>query len=152
MAGVRSFEPGSVTRGAATKGVNLGFALVFDEIPAPGSSLYRGFKSMISCVCRTPSPTPQIQLGFDFDRISLGFFGWGRKFPAQVHYLTREGDDSDWAAPGARVGGGGGNWAGVGFAREKREKIVGQPRIWPDKIRKIRNSLFPNLFINFKQI
>jgi hypothetical protein len=81
------WSSGCVTRGAVTKGVNLGFASVFDEILAQGSSIYRGFGSMISCACRTPSPTPLIRQGFDFDRISLGFFSWGRKFHAQVHYL-----------------------------------------------------------------
>jgi hypothetical protein len=70
---------GGFTHGAATKGANLGFASVFDEILARGSSIYRGFGSMISCACRTPSPIPPTRLGFDFDRISLGFFGWGRK-------------------------------------------------------------------------
>jgi hypothetical protein len=67
------WSSGGITRGAAMKGANLGFALVFDEIPARGSSIYRGFGSMISCACRTPSPTPLIPLGFNFDRISLGF-------------------------------------------------------------------------------
>jgi hypothetical protein len=83
------WSSGGVTRGEATKGVNLAFASVFDEIPARGSSIYRGFGLMILCVCRTPSPPPLIQLGFDFDPISLGFFSWGRKFPTQVHYLMR---------------------------------------------------------------
>jgi hypothetical protein len=46
---------GGITRGAVMKGANLGFASVFDEIPARGSSIYRGFGSMISCACRTPS-------------------------------------------------------------------------------------------------
>jgi hypothetical protein len=78
-----------VTRGASTKGVHLGFASIFDEISAQGSSIYRCFGSMISCACKTPFPTPLIQLGFNFDRISLEFFSWGRKFPAQVRYLTR---------------------------------------------------------------
>jgi hypothetical protein len=72
----------------ATKGVNLGFASVVDEILVRGSSIYWDFRSMISCACRTPSPTPLIQLGYDFDRISLGFFGRGREFPARVHYMT----------------------------------------------------------------
>jgi hypothetical protein len=54
------WSSGGVTHGAAMKGVNLGFASIFDEIPARGSSIYRGFGSMISCSCRTPSPTPLI--------------------------------------------------------------------------------------------
>jgi hypothetical protein len=107
------WSSGGVTHGAAMKGVNLGFASIFDEIPAWGSSIYRGFGSMISCSCRIPSLTPLIRLGFDFDWIPLGFFGWGRKFPAQVCYLMR-----------------------------------GRP----DRLRKIRNPSFSNLFINFKEI
>jgi hypothetical protein len=54
------WSSGGITRGAAMKGENLGFASVFDEILARGSSIYRGFESMISCTCRTPSPTPLI--------------------------------------------------------------------------------------------
>jgi hypothetical protein len=67
------WSSGDVTRGAVMKGANLRFASVFDEILAWGSSTYTGFRSMISCACRTPSPTPLIRLGFDFDQISLGF-------------------------------------------------------------------------------
>jgi hypothetical protein len=48
-------------------------------------------------------------------------------------------------------GGGALGWGGL-CPGEMREKIVGQLRIWPDKLRKIRSSLFPNLFINFKVI
>jgi hypothetical protein len=48
----------------------LGLASVFHEIPARGSSIYRGFGSMISCVRGTLSPS---HLGFSFDWISLGF-------------------------------------------------------------------------------
>jgi hypothetical protein len=53
------------------KGVNLGFASVFFEILAQGPSIYRGFGSMISCACRTPSPCFPIQWGFGFDRSRL---------------------------------------------------------------------------------
>jgi hypothetical protein len=46
-------------------------------------------------------------------------------------------------------------WARVGSAQEKRKekekKIVGQLRIWPDRLRKLRNSFFKS-FINFKPI
>jgi hypothetical protein len=82
------WSSGGVTHGTVMKGENLGFASVFDEILARRSSIYRGFGSMISCACRTPSPTPLIRMGFDFDQIPLGFFGWGRKFPARFRYLT----------------------------------------------------------------
>jgi hypothetical protein len=54
------WSSGGITCGAATKGVNLAFASNFDEILAWGSSIYRGFGSMILCVCRTLSPTPLI--------------------------------------------------------------------------------------------
>jgi hypothetical protein len=87
MADVRSLELGRLHTWRGDERANLGFASVFDEILARGSSIYRGFESMISCTCRTPSPIPPTRLGFDFDRISLGFFGWGRK-TAQVRYLT----------------------------------------------------------------
>jgi hypothetical protein len=39
-----------------------------------------------------------------------------------------------------------------GRKEKKNKKIVGQLRIWPDRLRKIRNSLFSNLFIKFKLI
>jgi hypothetical protein len=58
-----------LTRRGDEKGY-LGLASVFHEIPAQGSSICRGFGSMISCVRRTLSPS---QLGFSFDWISLGF-------------------------------------------------------------------------------
>jgi hypothetical protein len=58
-----------LTRRGDGKGY-LGLALVFHEILARGSSIYRGFGSMISCVHRTLSPS---HLGFSFDWISLGF-------------------------------------------------------------------------------
>jgi hypothetical protein len=76
------WSSGGITCNVVMKGVNLGFASVFYETPARGSSIHRGFRSMISCAGRTPSPTPLIRLGFDFYRISLGFFCWGRKFHA----------------------------------------------------------------------
>jgi hypothetical protein len=47
----------SVTCGAVMKGVNLGFASLFNEIMYQGSSIYRGFGLMISCMWRTPSPS-----------------------------------------------------------------------------------------------
>jgi hypothetical protein len=68
------WSSGGVTRGAATKGAILWFALVFEEILARGSSIYMGFGSMISCTCRTPSPGPLIRPRFDFDQIPLAFF------------------------------------------------------------------------------
>jgi hypothetical protein len=43
------WSSGGVTRSVATKGANIGFALVFDEILAQGSSIYRDFRSMILC-------------------------------------------------------------------------------------------------------
>jgi hypothetical protein len=58
-----------LTRRGDEKGY-LGLASVFHEIPARGSSIYRGFGSMILCVRRTLSPS---HLGFNFDWISLGF-------------------------------------------------------------------------------
>jgi hypothetical protein len=51
--------------------------------------------------------------------------------------------------------GGGGTgpvWALPGTKGKKNKKMLGQLRIWPDRLRKIRNSLFSNLFINFKLI
>jgi hypothetical protein len=41
------------------------------EIPSGSSSFYRGFGSMISCACRTLSPSHLIQMGFNFVRILL---------------------------------------------------------------------------------
>jgi hypothetical protein len=110
-----------ITHGAVMKGENLGFASVFYETPARGSSIYRGFGSMISCTCRTPSPTHLIWLGFDFNWIPLRSFGRGRKFHVRFRYLTR---GRRWLNSGrARTGGEGeGNWAEVGSAREKRKK------------------------------
>jgi hypothetical protein len=58
-----------LTRHGDVKGY-LGLASVFHKILARGSSIYRGFGSMISCVRRTLSPS---HLGFSFDWISLGF-------------------------------------------------------------------------------
>jgi hypothetical protein len=96
------WSSGGVTRSATTKGANLGFASVFDEIPDRGSSICRGFGLMISCVCRTPSPSPLIRLGFNFDRIPLGFFSWGRNFMLRFVTGHGEGDDSARATPGPR--------------------------------------------------
>jgi hypothetical protein len=42
-------------------------------------------------------------------------------------------------------------WALPG-RKKRRRKIVGHVRIWPNRLRKIRNSPFSNLFINFKVI
>jgi hypothetical protein len=50
------------------------------------------------------------------------------------------------------VGGGELGRAVPGRKEKKNKKIVGQLRIWPDRLRKIRNSLFSNLFIKFKLI
>jgi hypothetical protein len=47
----------SVVRDVAMKGVNLGFVSVFYEIPTQLPSIYRGFKLIISCVCRALSPS-----------------------------------------------------------------------------------------------
>jgi hypothetical protein len=58
-----------LTRRGDEKGY-LGLASVFLKIPARGSSIYRGFGSMISYMRRTLSPS---HLGFSFDWISLGF-------------------------------------------------------------------------------
>jgi hypothetical protein len=63
----------SVARNAVMKGVNLGFASVFFKILAQGPYIYRGFGSMISCVCRTPSPSFPIRRGFGFDWFPLRF-------------------------------------------------------------------------------
>jgi hypothetical protein len=60
----------SFSHGAAMERGYLGLASVFHEISAWGSSIYRGFGSMILCVRRTLSPS---HLGFGCDWISLGF-------------------------------------------------------------------------------
>jgi hypothetical protein len=60
----------SVARGVAMKGANLGLVWVFFEIPVQLPSIYRGFGLIISCACRTLSPSFPIRLGFD---ISTGF-------------------------------------------------------------------------------
>jgi hypothetical protein len=56
------------------KGANLGFPLVFFEIPAQIPSIYRGFGLIISCTCRALSPSFPIQRGFDFDHFPLRFW------------------------------------------------------------------------------
>jgi hypothetical protein len=122
------WSSGGVTRSAATKGANLGFASVFDEIPDRGSSICRGFGLMISCVCRTPSPSPLIRLGFNFDRIPLGFFSWGRNFMLRFVTGHGEGDDSARATPGPRRGGEGGTESGWGWALPGRKEKKGS---WP---------------------
>jgi hypothetical protein len=86
------------------KGTNFGFASGFFKIPAQGPSIYRDFGSMISCTCRTPSPSFPIQRGLGFDRIPLRFL-LGKETPGSVCYPT-------WAAPGLR-------------AREAREGLAG---------------------------
>jgi hypothetical protein len=58
-----------LTRRGDEKGY-LGLASVFHEILVWGSSIYRGFGSMISCVRSTLSPS---HLGFSFDWILLRF-------------------------------------------------------------------------------
>jgi hypothetical protein len=55
------------------KGVNLGFAMVFFEIPAQRPSIYRGFVLMISCACRALSPSFPIRRGFGLDQFPLRF-------------------------------------------------------------------------------
>jgi hypothetical protein len=78
----------SVTRGVAMKGANLGFASRFFKTLAQGPSIYRDFGLMISCTCRTPSPSFPIRWGFGFDRILLRF-RLGKETPGSVCYLTR---------------------------------------------------------------
>jgi hypothetical protein len=55
------------------KGVHLGFASVFFEIPAQIPSIYRGFGLIITCAYRALSPSFPIRREFDFDRFSLRF-------------------------------------------------------------------------------
>jgi hypothetical protein len=50
----------SVTRGVAMKVVNLEFISVSFKIPVQRPSIYRGFRQIISCACRTLSPSSQI--------------------------------------------------------------------------------------------
>jgi hypothetical protein len=93
----------------AMKGANLGFVLVFFEIPAQGASIYRGFGSMISCVCRTPSPSFPIRWWFGSDRFPLRF-RLVTATPSSVCYLAR----------GSRRSGLGRSWA----ARERSQGRV----------------------------
>jgi hypothetical protein len=62
----------------------LGLASVFLKILAQGSSIYRGFGSMISYVRGTLSPS---HLGFSFDWISLGF-SVGEESSVRLHRLA----------------------------------------------------------------
>jgi hypothetical protein len=75
------------------KGANPGFASVFNEILAQGSSIYRGFGSMVSCTCRTPSPSHLIRPGFDFDQIPLRSLVGEETF--QFGFVTRRGEGDD---------------------------------------------------------
>jgi hypothetical protein len=91
----------SVTRGVAMKVVNLEFISVSFEIPVQRPSIYRGFRQIISCACRTLSPSSQIWLGFinPFDFVEIlagGVF---------VSMMTRHGvgNDRRRAAPGPRT-------------------------------------------------
>jgi hypothetical protein len=83
------------------KGVNLVFALVSFKILALGPSIYRGFGSLISCACRTPSSSSPIRWGFGFDRFSLRFWLVMTR-PARCAIRCGVGDDSvlgrSWAA------------------------------------------------------
>jgi hypothetical protein len=63
----------SVVHSVAMKGVNLGFASVFIEIPAQRPSICRGFGLIISWECRALSPSFPIRWGFDFDLFPLRF-------------------------------------------------------------------------------
>jgi hypothetical protein len=54
----------SVTHDVAMKEVNLGFVLVFFEIPVQRPSIYWGFGLITSCACRALSPSSQIRLEF----------------------------------------------------------------------------------------
>jgi hypothetical protein len=62
----------------------LGLASVFHKIPVWGSSIYRGFGSMISCVRSTLSPS---HLGFSFDWIPLRF-SVGEESSVRLHRLA----------------------------------------------------------------
>jgi hypothetical protein len=53
------------SRGVAMKGVNLGFVSVFFYILAQLRSIYRGFRLIVSCMCRALSQSFPIRLGFD---------------------------------------------------------------------------------------
>jgi hypothetical protein len=140
------WSSGGVTHGAVMKGVNLGFALVFDEIPIRGSSIYRGFGSMISCACRTPSNLTRIRFRLD----SIEIFWLGKKISCSVS-LPDMGKAITQLGPilGRALGRGGGELGRGGLCPGEKKKMVGRLRIRLDKLRKIRNS---HLFINFKLI
>jgi hypothetical protein len=91
----------SVAHGTAMKGVNLGFASIFFKILAQGPSIYRGFGLMISCVCRTTSPSFPLGRGFGFDRFFWDFSLWWQ-LPAQSAIRRGVGEDlvlgHSWAA------------------------------------------------------
>jgi hypothetical protein len=84
----------------ATKGANLVLVSVFFEIPQL-PSIYRGFRLIISCMCRALSPSFPVRLGFDiltgFVEISVDGIS--------VSVATRcgVGDDRCWATPGPCV-------------------------------------------------
>jgi hypothetical protein len=100
----------SVARGVAVKGANLGFISVFFEILVQLSSIYRGFRLIISCACRALSPSFPIQLGFDistsFIEISVGGVS------VSVVTWCGVGNDWCWAAPRPRTSEAGAGSAG----------------------------------------
>jgi hypothetical protein len=53
------------SRGVAMKWVNLGFVSVFFYILVQLRSIYRGFRLIVSCMCRALSQSFPIRLGFD---------------------------------------------------------------------------------------
>jgi hypothetical protein len=75
----------------------------------------------------------------------------GKKIPYSGS-LFDMGKAMTWLGPllGHAWGGGQLGRGGLCPGEKKRKKIVGQLRIRPDRLRKIRNSFFSNLFLNFK--
>jgi hypothetical protein len=99
----------------------LGLASVFHEILARGSSIYRGFGSMISCVRRTLSPS---HLGFSFNWIALGF-SVGEESSVQRRCSRVERGCPGWAA---RLGWGRPLWLGrAGLRRSGGGKWLAGP-------------------------
>jgi hypothetical protein len=97
-AGCRTLASGrwssrSIACGVAMKEMNLGFASVFFQIPSQRPSIYRGLRLMISCACRTLSPSFPIRWGFGFDRFPLRFWS-GTALSAQSTIWRGVGDDS----------------------------------------------------------
>jgi hypothetical protein len=100
----------SIARGMAMKRANIGFVSIFFEISMQLPSIYMGFGLIISCVCRSLSPSSQIQLGFDisFDFIEISASG----ISVSVTFWRRVGDDRCWAAPRPRTSKAGAGSAG----------------------------------------